>query len=502
MGVKIMCCGLWIFRSLLVLLAIYASPKNLQSPAGDRILFLPTEEELHHLEEHVPKVIIVKPNKLGAERARKHLEEQGQTHPIGMPALSHEEMASNASLPSFIDNSKLPSFPPIASQGELASCVAWASTYYQASHEIGLLNGHNNQNSLEHVLSPKWTYTFINGGMNNGSPIFAAYELLSIQGAPSIVNFPSDNDFRAWNLNPQDWISALHNRMTNYQAIPGLGGYDPQNLNAIKNVLNNGHVVTFGTYIDSWVYTKIGHDPEDPNSSYEGQHAAIWMNGRTGGHLMTIVGYHDHLWIDVNGNGQVDPGERGAFLVANSWGPWWGNAGFIWISYDAFLAHSAVASGPNQGRVPAGEPINSYVISSVPKAAGYSPALISEFTLTQTVRNEIIVKMGISEITEMVPTKYLVIPALSNQGGAYDFEGKKSDVPETASFVADLTDLLPPSDMHAKKRYYLSVTDSATGNPTILNSFSLIDIIQNKKITSSISPMIYDNSTGLNYIDY
>ena len=504
---KALCFILWFVRSLLVLLAIYGSAESLRNHVEDEIVLLPTEEELHQLEEHVPKVVLVRPNKLGAERSRRHnslnsvdatAEDEFVMELVtGKEAVNN--MGDNPHLPPFVDNSQLPSFPPIANQGSLSSCVAWATTYYQGSHEIGLLNGKNNKNSLNDVLSPKWTYTFINGGMDTGSSVFAAYELLSMQGAPSIVNFPNDNDFLAWDVNPQDWISALRNRMTNYQAIPGLGGDGPQNLTAIKNTLNNGHIVTFATYIDSWVYTKIGQDPENPNSPYEGQDAAVWMNGRGGGHLTTIVGYNDDLWIDVNRNGQVDPGERGAFLVANSWGPSWGNSGFIWISYDAFLAKSAVENGPNHGRVAAGEPINSYVLASVPKAANYSPTLIAEFTLMQNARNEILVKVGVSELNEMAPSKYFTIPALSNQGGSYDFDGKKSTHPDIATFVVDLTDLMKS---FAKQRFYLSVTDSATGNPTTLNSFFLIDLMHDKKVGSPISPMMYDHSTGINYIDY
>ena len=50
---------------------------------------------------------------------------------------------------------------------------------------------------------------------------------------------------------------------------------------------------------------------------------------------MTIVGYNDAIWTDVNGNAVVDPGEKGAFKIANSWGSTWQDNGFIWLAYDA-----------------------------------------------------------------------------------------------------------------------------------------------------------------------
>ena len=39
-----------------------------------------------------------------------------------------------------------------------------------------------------------------------------------------------------------------------------------------------------------------------------------------GSHAVTIVGYDDNKYCDVNGNGIIEECEKGAFNVANSWG--------------------------------------------------------------------------------------------------------------------------------------------------------------------------------------
>jgi hypothetical protein len=285
--------------------------------------------------------------------------------------------------------------------------------------------------------------------------------------------------------------------------IPGLGGSGPQNLTAIKQALVNGHVLTFASFIDSWVYTRIKIDPSFPSSPHVGEYAAYWMNGYNGGHFMTIVGYDDNIWIDINQNGVVDPGEKGAFLIANSWGTDWGNHGFIWIAYDAFLTQSAVANGPSKNRVPAGLFFNSCLIATTAKEPNYTPRLIAEFSISQNYRNQIKIQTGVSSLNQTLPTSFMTIPAFSNVGGAFEFDGKApSNSIETATFAIDLTDFVYSSP--SPQRYYLLVGDNTPGNPTTLNSFSLLDLVNQKTINNSVFslPKSYDNETGNLYIDY
>ncbi len=338
--------------------------------------------------------------------------------------------------------------------------------------------------------------------MWGASPILA-YNVLWMNGAPTIQDFPYDTNYTSWDLNSEHWISAISNRMAPCTLIPGLGGTEPQNLTAIKQALNNGHVLTLASFIDSWVFTKVKPDPQHPNAPHTGEYAAYWMNGYKGGHFMTVIGYDDDIWIDVNQNGIVDPGERGAFLIANSWATQWGNHGFIWISYDAFLQNSQVSQAPSENRVAAGSYLNSGLISMFPKAHNYTPKLIAEFSISQAQRNQINIQTGISSIQEKIPRSLITIPAFANEGGAFEFDGSSSDDSKSATFAIDLTDYLSKSSHPTLQRYYLLVGDSLEGHPTTLNSFSLLDLIRNQKINSLIPlPKSYDNETGSLYIDY
>lgn len=476
-----------------------------------------SQETIDHVEENWPTIIDVAPNKIGSERIQHHKKENNQPIHFAAPAHHEEEFTTvigkqqhhklravseektKAALPRSVDNSKLPSFPPIGDQQNLGSCVAWGSTYYQATHEYGLLNGINNKNSLDHVFSPKWTYNNLNEGFDEGLDIFSTYQLLSQNGIVEITSFPYDANYLEWDLKTQDWISALSHRMQPGQLVTGIGGAT-QNLDVIKQILNNGHVLTFGTFISSWVYDKVKVDPAAATNPHAGELAASWQNGSEGGHCMTIVGYNDDIWIDINKNGKVDPGEKGAFLVANSWSTEWGNKGFVWIAYDAFLSTSKVVNGPSKNRVAIADAMDSKVVTAVPLAKGYTPKLVAEFSLSQSVRNQISVAVGVSDTSSTIPSKTFQSYALKNQGGNFEFDGTKAGSIQTATFAVDLTDLLP--DNANPNRYYLIVNDSQIGKPTTVNSFKVVDLVHNKTVSSTKTPLTCDRSQALAYVDY
>ncbi len=507
--------GSFVLGASALLMAVFGFPLNADSnrhhPKG-KGLIPPTQQELKTIKKTWPKIVDVLPNKVGAARIQMEMAKKGIHHSDFTVAKSlHEEFLavlpgeslapSNHTaapiLPHSVDNSALPSFPPIGDQGMLGSCVAWSSTYYQATHETGLVNGTNNKASNAGVLSPKWTYNMINFGEDNGAYFSDAYALLSQNGATSIANFPYDSDFLAWDLSTLDWISAISKRMGIVKYIAGL---DTGNLTSIKSTLNNGHVVTFGTFVDSWVFTTIQSNPNSANK-YVGQQAVSWMNGAVGPHMITIVGYDDDVWIDVNGNGQVDPGEKGAFLLANSWGTNWGNDGFMWISYDAFLPTSAVANGPGPGRLPAGIISDSVVMSAVAKAPHYSPTLISLFGLGQSLRDQIKIAAGASNTMQATPLYYFNSGAIFYQGGDFEFDGSVSNIPEMATFALDYSDLILKSP--SNQRFYLMVVDDMPMQPTTLNTFSLVDMVHGMTIPfTGMLPKSADNNKITQYIDF
>jgi C1A family cysteine protease len=95
------------------------------------------------------------------------------------------------------------------------------------------------------------------------------------------------------------WIRALNNKPDKFGVIKNID--TDFGLNNLKMMLVNGYVLNFITCLDSWNYTSVKDDPSDSlDDSYEGSSVCYWVDGKLGPHAMTIVGYNDSIWVDIN----------------------------------------------------------------------------------------------------------------------------------------------------------------------------------------------------------
>lgn len=255
-------------------------------------------------------------------------------------------------LPKSVDNSQSEYFPKIDNQGSLGSCVAWANGYYQYTYTINKLMGVPTTES--NTFSPKWLYNMANGGKDSGTSAEEVYKAMKEVGNVPISMVPYDDDYLSWNPTEENWKTAARYRITDYQYLEDFGGEETQitspddsDLELVKTALASGEILTYFTFITSWNQTKIKANSEAPeNDKYVDEKAIVSQIGYKGSHRMTIVGYNDDLWIDINKNDKVDDGEMGALKIANSWGETYGNKGFMWIAYDALNDVSCVENGP------------------------------------------------------------------------------------------------------------------------------------------------------------
>ncbi|MES3036499.1 MAG: hypothetical protein V4736_01210 [Bdellovibrionota bacterium] len=468
---------------------LFVNMAELPEQHGKGLLPL-TAEEAKTLKKRTVKK--VHPNKLGLKRANEERAKHGLSE-LPVELIKEEETEEAApgadpvvlpddgalgTIPAQVDNSQLPSFPNVASQGSVPSCTTWATTYFQMSHEVCLAIGCNNKVAPTKVFAPRWTYNFINGGALVGTSFSSAYQIIEKHGAALNSEFPYSSSL-SWDMNPEHWRTAINYRMRPMQFI---GANTDASMVNVKQILTNGHVVTFGTYINSWVYGTIANPPGEVGS-FAGQKIVKYSNGSAGAHAMTIVGFDDKIWVDINGNGLAEAQERGAFKVANSWGATWNGNGFVWVSYDSVRATSSVPGFAVTTRNQLTQSGGVYTSTYVP----YTPKLLVKVTASHALRSQMGLSIGSSSTAATSPTATFTLPAVSNRGGALAFDATAYE--KETSFYFDASSLYTATSPD-QQLFYLTYSDNAAGSPLTVRSFEVIDPIDLRVALSSVSPTV------------
>jgi len=460
-------------------------------------------------EANMVKTRKVKLNHLGLARVNEARQKRGlpplKVHPATLPAPGEEVVGTGAAtnepdtatvttsvLPGYVDNSTLKYFPPIRSQGSLGSCAQFAAVYYTLTHMTAMARDWDAKNGGDsYRFSPKWTYNMLNGGANVGTWHYDAYSIAMKHGVATWAEFPYDSDYRAWCLNPTVWRNALNVRAA--QAGKVLDVDTDTGLSQLKQLLANGYVLNFATYIYSWQWKPISNDPSTTaDDLFVGRNCVYMVNGTSGGHTMTIVGYNDDIWVDINGDGVVQPSEKGALRIANSWGTGWNEAGFAWVSYQALRTRNPAYTS---------EGLFWYDEATwVTARPSYEPQIVAEFTLAHLKRNQLVVSLGLGSPGDTLPgTTWYPNKVLYYAGGAYSFDGTTTTCDGT--FVMDFSDIAPEISAGAK-RYFLRVYDSSSGDPATVKSWKLVDLVNNVEVPGAGLPQTVDAGNLYAYVDY
>ena len=257
--------------------------------------------------------------------------------------------------------------PPVGDQGSQGSCVGWAMGYYHKTHTEWLEHGWNVGNTA-YQMSPAFLYNQMNGGVDGGAYYSDAMQIICEQGDCSWSDMP---------YNQLDWWTWPSESAYSH-AIPLRGGtanyIDVSNntgLTAVKNRVNAGLTTVLGIYV--W-------GNFDNINTYDTTYCVSQVTGvNRGGHAVTIVGYDD---------AKVTADGVGAFRLVNSWGVFWGNAGYWWMSYQA------VMSGVTSQQW-------AYFVTDYP-TVGYTPTLLGRVRITHNDREAMGIRLGVGDCNGVV----------------------------------------------------------------------------------------------------
>jgi len=269
----------------------------------------PTAAEKDWVKKNLPVIQNISLNQLALERINAERSGRGlksfSADKLDLASVGNEALFASAPngntytasaltgiLPNSVDNSALPAFPPIRSQGSIGSCAAWATTYYQFTYETNLARGTTaSSGDNNNIFSPKWTYNMINGGGDNGSYFSAAYAVEMKNGAATWADFPYNSNYLEWPLVASTWRNALNYRPLSYGQISNSNV--ELLIGNLKTQLANGHLIVIATYVSSWAQKTVGNDPStSEDNAFAGQ-----KNSRISDKHQPGRTWHDHRRI-------------------------------------------------------------------------------------------------------------------------------------------------------------------------------------------------------------
>jgi len=381
--------------------------------------------------------------------------------------------------PARVNNAELPYFRPVFNQNN-QECSQAAAIGYIFTYEINAARQVSGQLAANQYPS-FFTYNFLNNGDGSQTGLSdLAWEVAIDNGVPNMVDYGGSMNalgLKGWMTGYDKYYHAMQNRAKSWFKF-SLGSQAA--LQNMKNWLYNhngttpgyGGLIVTNTWVSSWKFSSI------PAADYEGGKQVLYITTKTltNGHTFTIVGYDDNIEydingdgkittdVDVNGDGKVDMKdlEKGAFIVANSWGKSWKDNGFVYMMYQACATFSA----------------GIYGVEIVPD---YKPALTIKTTISCNKRKRINIVAGISadaNATTPAYTKEYQAFSMKN-GGDFNMISDVNSAPiELGLDISDLAQKVPSLE---NARVFLNVVaDNTTGLTGSVNSMECIDYVANE----------------------
>ena len=395
--------------------------------------------------------------------------------------------------PDHYNNAETRFFPPVFNQSG-GSCGSASRICYMFSHEMNSFRNLDGKDPKNYYPS-HFVWLLTNG--NSGKDEFVQYV-----GVPSAQTYggqtysalfgyqeETNNDF-GWMTGYEKWYEAMHNRMLKPVNFP-VSVQTEEGREAVKNWLWNhngdtdfhsGGIVGIGV-ASSLTSGTIASTPANSEAGVVGKkYVKKW--GTSVDHALTVVGYDDRIEFDLNGNGiygEASADEKGAWIIVNSWGPYWANSGFIYCPY----AHAGAWFNAD------GTMGNSWWMPEVYKVRkNYRPLRTIKLKMDYSRRSELYLTAGVSD--NLNATEPDGVIAFEHFKYAGDGKGGNTvpapEVPmlgrwadgnlhtEPMEFGYDLTDLSANYDQSKPLKYFFTINtkNTAVGEGHIYEA-SIID---------------------------
>ncbi len=391
-----------------------------------------------------------------------------------IPEWQPSTLKHSKALPSSIDNTSSIFFPPVINQ-KANSCSQAAGIGYVYTYEMNrMLN--RPANIPENQFSYHYVWNFLNQGENRGSMPNLGYDLIRINGAATVADLDDQNS----QVNDKTWMSGYDKyiRSMTYRAkayykftLKTQDGIDRLKRYLFDRGENTpeGGIATFSCYADNW--QPAYYPSSNPSQTHIEQ--MIVRVGTLGAHSLTIVGYDDLVEYDLNNDGLISDDEKGAFIVANTWGSGWGTDGKAYFPYRLFLLPA------NEGGL-----TNNDAEAVTVEPEIHEPRIVFKVKVTYTSRNDLYFTLGVADGKNATQPTITMVPAIFNfQGGDHYMKGGNSEEDKSIEVAFNFTDKWAEYQSFAWPKYFLNVHKVANGQvgSGTVDHFSVEDLATGKQ---------------------
>lgn len=356
-------------------------------------------------------------------------------------------------LPSSVDNSRSPYFPAIISQYG-GSCAQASGIHYLFTYEMNRTLERPVQGKAANTFSYRWMWNLLNEGVDQGGFASDGIEITKTAGCMTVADFGDESayDFR-WPTGYDKYYRAMFYKTKSASTID-LDG--EEGVNTLMNYMfdkHDGHpgggIASFSISSDNWGY----EDYSGPSQT--GYEEIINLKGTGGAHAMTLVGYDLSVEYDCNGDSIITDDERGAFILVNSWGTWWGSEGRAYIPFKYFI---------NAGHDGA---MTSWDAQALCIETMYrQPTIGLRLKLSYSSRNDLSIRFGAADGYQATKTDKgatLNYPILRAQGGEHNMQGTLFSSGQLIEMGFDLSDLKQVTDRMKSPCWLIILSKTVTG---------------------------------------